>query len=72
MLKKRPVFYYSACAACKICAQACPISCISMTKPGKQGKYRNVFPIVTGECIGCGTCERACPMGCITMEETGL
>ena len=70
MIRKRPVFSNRSCESCRICMQACPISCISMTGLGKHGKYRNVFPEIALEnCIGCGMCAAACPMKCIAMEE---
>ena len=69
MSKKNLTFDYSLCVSCGICAQACPLSCLTMTKTGKQGKYRNVFPELgnTG-CTGCGLCVNACPMGVITLR----
>ena len=70
-MKKQPVFDYVNCVSCGICAQACPVSALSMCKEGKSGKYRNVFQELTGgSCIGCGQCERSCPMEVIRMEET--
>ena len=72
MSKKRPVFDITDCVSCGVCAEACPLSCLTMTKRGRQGKYKNVFPELTGEgCIGCGICEKSCPMDVIRMEETG-
>ena len=72
MSKKHPAFDYRDCVSCGVCAQACPLSCLTMTRPGKQGKYKNVFPELVGEaCIGCGLCEKSCPMDVIRMEETG-
>ena len=69
---KRPAFDYVNCVSCGICAQACPVSALAMTREGKSGKYRNVFPeLVTEGCIGCGLCAGACPMEVIRMEETG-
>ena len=70
MTKKHPVFDYLPCVSCGICAQACPVSALGMSREGKSGKYRNVFPkLVTDGCIGCGQCARACPMDAISMEE---
>ncbi len=70
MLRKRPEFLYTDCVSCGICAQGCPVSCLSMTRTGKQGKYKNVFPELSGEgCIGCGLCAKACPMDSIQMKE---
>lgn len=69
MMKKTPVFDYRQCINCGMCVQACPVSVLAMTRTGRQGKYRNVFPeIVRDACLGCGSCERACVMKCITME----
>ncbi len=70
MIKKHPVFDYTDCVSCGICAVACPFSCLTMTKPGKQGKYRNVFPeLGGGSCVGCGVCMKSCPMDVIQMQE---
>ena len=69
-MKKHPAFDYTDCVSCGICAQACPMSCLTMTREGKQGKYKNVFPELTGEgCVGCGLCMKACPMEVIQMLE---
>lgn len=70
MKKKTPEFEYKECLSCGICAQTCPVSALSMTRPGRSGKYKNIFPELTGEgCIGCGQCAAGCPMGCISMKE---
>lgn len=70
MIKKRPVFDMSGCINCGICVQACPISCLRLSHPGKQGKYKNVFPeLVSDKCVGCGMCANACPMDCVEMKE---
>lgn len=70
MSKKHPAFDYSLCVSCHICAQTCPLSCLSMTRAGRQGKYKNAFPELTkADCTGCGLCQKACPMGVISMTE---
>lgn len=70
MAKKIPVFTYDDCVNCRMCVQACPFSCLSMTREGLNGKYKNLFPEMTSSgCIGCAMCERSCPMGCISMVE---
>lgn len=70
MNKKHPVIQYQLCVSCGICAQACPVSCLTMTKAGKQGKYKKAFPALTdAACTGCGLCMKACPMEAVSMEE---
>ena len=70
MNQKYPAFEDKDCVSCGICVQSCPLSCLSMTRQGKQGKYKNLFPALNGEgCTGCGLCQRACPMACIHMEQ---
>ena len=70
MMKKHPAFSYALCVSCGICAQHCPLSCLTMTREGRQGKYKNVFPELGGDgCTGCGLCEKSCPMDAIRMEE---
>ncbi len=72
MKRKIPAFALKDCVSCGICAQACPVSSLSMTLEGKQGKYPNVFPALDAlSCIGCGRCAESCPMGVIHMEEAG-
>lgn len=72
MTKKHPAFDYTDCVSCAMCAQACPFSCLSMTREGKQGKYKNPFPELSSEdCTGCGLCQKACPMDVISLCETG-
>lgn len=71
MNRKFPQFDDSSCLSCSICVQACPLSCLKLSKAGKQGKYRNLFPelIKKAECIGCGICAGACPMSCIALKN---
>ena len=68
-MKKQPEFRYANCVSCGICVQACPISCLAMTRQGKQGKYLNAFPECGQGCTGCGLCARSCPMDVIQMRE---
>jgi len=72
MACKHPVFLYEVCVSCGICAQACPVSCLAMTKVRKQGKYKKPCPEMAEEgCTGCGLCAKACPMAAIQMIEDG-
>ena len=66
--KTIPHFYYENCVSCSICVQACPAGALDLTRSGKSGRYRNLFPeLVNDRCIGCSLCARSCPMDCINM-----
>ncbi len=70
MTRKKPVFDDRCCVSCGICAQACPVSALSMTRMGRSGRYPNVFPeLLADACTGCGLCARSCPMDVIGMED---
>jgi len=47
------------CAGCGLCANTCPVSCISEGSP---------YAIDQGTCVGCGLCANACPVDAI--EQT--
>ena len=66
-----PSFHYKNCINCGICVQACPVSALEMSHPGKNSKYRNMFPELTDAdgCISCKQCVTACPMECIAMAS---
>ena len=67
--KKIPSFHYENCVSCSICVQACPAGAIDLTRKGKSGRYRNLFPeLVNDSCIGCALCVKSCPMDCINMQ----
>ena len=67
--KKIPSFHYENCVSCSICVQACPAGAIDLTKPGRSGRYRNLFPeLVNERCTGCALCVKSCPMECINMQ----
>ena len=67
--KKIPSFHYENCVSCSICVQACPAGALDLTKPGRSGRYRNLFPeLVNERCIGWALCVKSCPMECINMQ----
>ena len=67
--KKVPSFHYKNCVSCSICVQTCPVGALDLTRPGKSGRYRNLFPeLVNERCIGCALCAKSCPMECINMQ----
>ena len=63
--KKTPDFHYENCVSCSICVQACPVGALDLTRKGKSGRYRNLFPELVND--SCGLCAKSCPMECITM-----
>lgn len=69
MAKRTPIFDDALCIACGICAQACPVSCLTMTRTGVD-KWNKRYP-EQGEagCTGCGLCASACPMDAVAMRE---
>ena len=61
-MKKSAVIDKSVCAACGVCAKACPRGAISI--------YRGCYARADEtKCVGCGLCARACPAGCIRVKE---
>ena len=49
----------TSCCGCRACAQACPVSCITMVEDDEGFLYPSVDK---DACIGCGRCERVCPV----------
>lgn len=69
MAKKIPVVEYTLCAACGVCVQACPFSCLELSKVGID-RYNKAYPILVSPvtCTGCGICAKSCPVEVITMQ----
>jgi NADH-quinone oxidoreductase subunit I len=59
------------CTACGLCAKACPVDIIRISRAkdekGKAMPYPEKFEYNLLECIVCGLCVEACPFGSITM-----
>jgi len=68
MAKNNPVFDYAVCMACGVCAQTCPLSCITMDKVDVD-VYKKAYPTLSdaARCTGCSLCQKACPVDAITM-----
>ena len=60
------------CTACGLCAKACPVGIIQMTRAkdekGKPMPYPETWEYNLLECIFCGLCVEACPFGSLTMN----
>lgn len=65
--KKNPIFDYDICIACGICAQACPVSALELSKTNVD-KYKKAYPELKGSCTGCGICAESCPLDAVEMR----
>jgi heterodisulfide reductase subunit A len=70
----------SACTACSLCEQACPVMVPSEYDGNLSGRKAAFIPFETAvpksamidldSCIYCGACERVCPAECIDFLQT--
>ncbi len=54
------------CKGCAVCAQACPLSLISMSDEVNAKGY-NYATMDSADCTGCASCGIVCPDSCITI-----
>lgn len=68
--RSTPVFNRKTCMSCRICVDACPVSCID-TEPTGTKNDPHGYPFVTDEaaCISCGQCAEACPVEAAVMTD---
>jgi len=72
MVKKseweRPRFDSKTCMSCRICIDACPVHCLSLSGAASPDNPHG-YPYMAEEkiCIGCGFCARECPVEAVTM-----
>ena len=75
----------TACIACNLCAQTCPVDCIAVEsikgpkstvksyrdegKETAKTKYVTRFDIHIGRCMYCGLCTEVCPQGGIRFSR---
>lgn len=67
--ESKPAFNRKICMACRICVDACPVSCIETAAAGTD-KDPHGYPFLADEtaCIGCRQCAEDCPVEAVAME----
>lgn len=56
------------CKGCNLCAVACPLKIIRLSKNAVNHKgYPYAEQVVEGMCTGCTCCAIVCPDGCISV-----
>lgn len=57
------------CKGCNLCAVACPLKVISLTKEVNIKGYNYACQTVEDTCNGCSSCAIVCPDGCISVYK---
>lgn len=66
----KPLFNLSACMACTICVEACPVNAIALEATrGTRETIRYPHLAVKRGCIACEFCMRECPTDAIQMSQ---
>ncbi len=65
----KPVFKRKVCMACRICVDACPVSCIDTASSGTD-RDPHGYPFLADEaaCISCNQCAETCPVEAVVMQ----
>ena len=64
----KPRFDEDTCMSCRICIDACPVACLSLSGTSPPDCHGHPYMANDKSCIGCGFCSRECPVGAIKME----
>ena len=57
------------CKGCNLCAVACPLHVIALTKEVNVKGYNYAHQILEDTCNGCSSCATVCPDGCISVYK---
>ena len=57
------------CKGCNLCAVACPLEVISLSKEVNTKGYNYAQETLDDTCIGCASCAQVCPDGCISVYK---
>ena len=70
-IKEKPYINPKTCAGCSVCAETCPMDCITIEKPKFHGDIHTIATVNDEHCIGCGLCAKVCPIYAIEMHRGG-
>jgi electron transport complex protein RnfB len=60
---------YHDCMCCGVCVQACPFSCLELSKIDVDSLHKAYPALVPNHnCTGCGICANACPVDSIEIH----
>ncbi|MDY2642655.1 MAG: 4Fe-4S binding protein [Mediterranea sp.] len=55
------------CKGCNLCAVACPLHVISLSKEVNSKGYNFAQQVLEDTCNGCASCATVCPDACISV-----
>lgn len=57
------------CKGCNLCAAACPLDVIALSREVNSKGYNFARQALSDTCIGCASCAIVCPDGCISVYK---
>jgi len=60
------------CKGCDLCAVACPLNVISLSKEVNVKGYNYAKQMLEDTCNGCSSCAIVCPDGCISVFKVKI